>query len=233
MKTRDELLEENRIIHYLISKLNDAADEAAEEWKNWANLVDQERVSRILREIYTGMLDAAGKCTESESKNYINQQIEEYQEMNMNEIKVGNKYAVAVGRNEVEMEVVEKTERGWKVKTPAGKILAINNPDRFIRCLFTPEPETTPESPARSGRKMSMLGAAVEILKTASNPMSAKELIVAMEEANLWKSPGGATPHCSLSAAMGREMANKPNPRFIKTAPGLFTFNREGVTPNE
>ena len=228
MKTGEALLEENRIIHFLMSELNDAADEAAEEWKNWANLVDQERVSRILREIYTGMLEAAGKCTEAESKNYINQQIKEYQEMNTNEIKVGNKYAVAVGRNEVEMEVTEKTERGWKVKTPAGKTLAINNPDRFIRCLSQPEPQAAIETPASSGRKMSMLGAAVEILKTADNPMNSKQLIAAMEGANLWKSPGGKTPDRTLAAAIFREIAHKENPRFVKTAPGLFALNREG-----
>ena len=232
MKTRDELLEENRIIHYLMSELNDAADEAAGEWENWANLVDQERVSRILREIYTGMLEAAGKCTEAESKNYINQQIEEYLKMNTNAIKVGNKYAVAVGRNEVEMEVTEKTERGWKVKTASGKTLAINNPDRFIRCLSAPEPETTPETPARSNRnkprKMSMLGAAVEILKDSAHPMSCGELITAMQEADLWKSPKGLTPERTLAAAIGKELRDKPNPRFIKTAPGLFALAPQG-----
>ncbi len=159
--------------------------------------------------------------------------------MTANEIKVGNKYAVAVGRNEVEMEVTEKTERGWKVKTSAGKTLAINNPDRFIRCLTAPEPEAVPATLARSDRgqprKMSMLGAAVEILKTADNPMSAKELIAAMEEANLWKSPGGKTPHNTLSAAICMEIKNKPHPRFIKTAPGMFAFAHpvEGVVSDE
>jgi polyhydroxyalkanoate synthesis regulator phasin len=62
-----------------MSELNGEAESAAEEWENWANLVDQERVSRILREIFTGMLVAEGKCTESNSKNYINQLIREHE----------------------------------------------------------------------------------------------------------------------------------------------------------
>jgi hypothetical protein len=78
MNTNEALLEENRIIHYLMSELNGEADSAAEEWENWADIIDQERVSRMLREMFTGMLVAEGKCTEFNSKNYINQLIKEH-----------------------------------------------------------------------------------------------------------------------------------------------------------
>ena len=218
MKTNEALLEENRIIHYLISELNGEADSAAGEWENWANLVDQERVSRILREIFTGMLVAKGRCTESESRNYINQQIKEHRAMNTNEIIVGKKYVVKVGRNEIEVTVKEKTERGWQVASASGRVFPVNSCERFVKSLEQPEAPASPKS------KLSMLDAAAEILKGASYPMSAKELIAAMEEADIWKSPEGKTPCNSLSAALNREISGKENPRFQKTGIGMFAL---------
>ena len=218
MKTNEALLEENRIIHYLMSELNGEAESAAEEWENWADIIDQERVSRMLREIFTGMLVAEGKCTEFNSKNYINQQIKEYKAMNANEIIVGKKYAVQVGRNEIEVTVKEKTERGWQVSSTAGKTFPVNSRERFIKCLEKPEAPASPKS------RLSMLDATAEILKGSTYPMSAKELIAAMEEAELWKSGRGLTPANTLSAALNREIAKKENPRFQKTGKGMFAL---------
>ena len=231
MKTNEALLEENRIIHYLMSELNGEAESAAEEWENWADIIDQERVSRMLREIFTGMLVAEGKCTEFNSKNYINQQIKEYKAMNANEITIGKKYAVKVGRNEIEVTVTEKTERGWQVTTAAGKTFPVNNRERFIKCLEQPEEPKPQQSAPKS--KLSMLNAAAEVLKGASYPMSAKELIAAMEEAELWKSDRGLTPANTLSAALNREIAKKENPRFQKTGKGMFALaeNTQGGEP--
>jgi len=230
MKTGEALLEENRIIHYLMSELNGEADSAAEEWENWADIIDQERVSRMLREMYTGMLVAEGKCTEFNSKNYINQLIKEYKAMNTNEIIVGKKYAVKVGRNEIEVTVTEKTERGWQVTTTAGKNFPVNNSERFIKCLEPPEVPKSQQSSPQS--KLSMLDAAAEILKGSTYPMSAKELIAAMEEAGIWKSPAGKTPANSLCAAILRD-SRKENPRFRKTGKGMFALaeNTQGGEP--
>jgi hypothetical protein len=153
--------------------------------------------------------------------------------MNTDAIKVGKKHAIKIGRNEVEVLVTEKTERGWKVQTSGGKTLAINNAERFIRCLEEPE-ELSQNSqdlkPQASSLKpkLSMLNAAVEILKGVSHSMSAKELVVAMEDAGLWKSPGGKTPWNTVSAAIGKEIREKENPRFQKTGKGLFSLV-EGV----
>ena len=64
--------------------------------------------------------------------------------------------------------------------------------------------------------KMSMLDAAVEILKRTGKPMHVKEMIPAMAEAGLWESAKGKTPWATLWAAMPRDE------RFVKTAPGVF-----------
>ncbi|MDD5597229.1 MAG: winged helix-turn-helix domain-containing protein [Victivallaceae bacterium] len=138
--------------------------------------------------------------------------------MNANEITVGNKYAVTVGRNEIEVTVTEKTERGWQVASASGRIFPVNSSERFVKRLEQPEAPASPQS------GLSMLDAAAEILKGTSHPMSAKELIVAMEDMGVWKSPAGKTPANSLSSALNREISGKENPRFQKTGKGLFTL---------
>jgi hypothetical protein len=230
MKTKEALLEENRIIHLLIAEINDATEEAAEEWKNWAALVDQQRLSIILREMYTGILVATKKCTEFESKNYINQQIKEKQKMNTSDIKAGSKQRIKIGKNEVEVTVLGQKGKSWLVESATGKKFPVTE-SRFLRDekvetkpavvkkTKTPKPETSSPKP-----KLSMLDAAAKILKDASHPMSSKELITAMEEANLWASPSGKTPWNTLSAAIGREASQKENPRFKKAEKGKFAL---------
>jgi len=139
--------------------------------------------------------------------------------MNALEIKVGKKYQVKVGRNEIEVTVMEQTGRGWNVKAPSGNKFPVNNAERFIKCL---EVEAVPAQ--RPEKKMSMLDAAVETLKGSSCPMSAKEMIIAMGEANLWKSQTGKTPSNTLSAAIGREISTKENSRFKKADKGKFAL---------
>ena len=139
--------------------------------------------------------------------------------MNASEITIGKKYQVKVGRNEIEVTVIEQTERGWNVKAPSGNKFPVNNAERFIKCLEVHELPVL-----QTEKKMSMLDAAVEVLKVASQPMSAKEMIAAMAEANLWKSQTGKTPSNTLSAAIGREILTKENSRFKKAEKGKFAL---------
>ena len=146
--------------------------------------------------------------------------------MNASEIKVGKKYQVKVGRNEIEVTVMEQTGRGWNVKAPSGNKFPVNNAERFIKCLDVESvPILRPQvSGLKPSQKMSMLDAAVETLKGTSCPMSAKEMIIAMGEANLWKSQTGKTPSNTLSAAIGREISTKENSRFKKAEKGKFAL---------
>jgi hypothetical protein len=77
-------------------------------------------------------------------------------------------------------------------------------------------------------KRVSALDAAAQVLKSAGRPMRAQELITAMAEQNLWKSPGGKTPHATLYAAMLREGRDKGKAaRFTKVDRGQFAFNKE------
>lgn len=92
----------------------------------------------------------------------------------------------------------------------------------------------TPKAKKAAGeqkpKRVSALDAAAQVLKSAGKPMRAQELIAAMAEQNLWKSPGGATPHATLYAAMQREERDKGTAsRFRKVDRGLFAFNKAGA----
>ena len=228
----ENVLDENRILHSLISEhvRKTGNPQNIGEWSYWATL-DVEKANTILRETLTIMLVSEKLCTEYDSKNYINKLINErVKQMNANEIKIGSKYNCKIGANEVPVTVKEETGKGWIVESAAGKTFPINSAERFIRCLDVslpipqkPSPSLKPEASGLKP-KLSMLDAAVQVLQTASQPMSSKELIAEMEEKNLWKSPSGKTPANSLSAAILRECGQKENPRFAKTEKGRFTL---------
>ena len=79
-------------------------------------------------------------------------------------------------------------------------------------------------------KRISALDAAAQVLAKAGKPMKAQELIAAMAEQNLWKSPAGKTPHATLYAAMMRDARDKGSAsRFRKVDRGMFAVNNAGA----
>lgn len=75
----------------------------------------------------------------------------------------------------------------------------------------------------KKAKRVSALDAAAQVLAKAGKPMRAQELIAAMAEQGLWKSPVGKTPHATLYSAITREIATKgKGARFKKTERGTF-----------
>jgi hypothetical protein len=83
-------------------------------------------------------------------------------------------------------------------------------------------------SPAKSETKrMSALDAAAQVLATTGKPMRSQDLIAAMAEQNLWKSPGGKTPSATLYVGMMNEERKRGKAsRFTKVDRGQFAFNK-------
>ncbi len=78
----------------------------------------------------------------------------------------------------------------------------------------------------RKPKRLGALDAAAQVLAKEDKPMGAQELIAAMAEQGLWKSPAGKTPHATLYAAMLREVTAKGSAsRFRKVDRGLFELN--------
>lgn len=75
---------------------------------------------------------------------------------------------------------------------------------------------------AKTKKKASGLDAAAKVLKASGKSMNVKELTETIFKKKLWKS-NGKTPHATLSAEMGKEMAKKgKKSRFKKVSPGQF-----------
>jgi len=71
-------------------------------------------------------------------------------------------------------------------------------------------------------KAMSGLDAAANVLSTAKEPMSAKQIVEAAIGKGLWQSKG-ATPHATIYSAMIREIAAKgKDARFKKVDRGRF-----------
>ncbi len=88
------------------------------------------------------------------------------------------------------------------------------------------KPKSKKPGGGQKPKRVSALDAAAQVLAKSQQPMRAQELIAAMAEQNLWKSPGGKTPHATLYAAMLREITAKgKQARFTKVDRGLFEIN--------
>jgi hypothetical protein len=93
------------------------------------------------------------------------------------------------------------------------------------------ESTAPPAAPTIEGnvpsKKMSALDAAAKVLGETSRPMNCQELIGAMAVKGYWTSPGGKTPHSTLYAAIGKEIATKGDQsRFVKADRGKFALAR-------
>ena len=84
----------------------------------------------------------------------------------------------------------------------------------------------TTKPDAKDGKKLSALDAAAKVLAESTEPLRAKDIIDQMAEKGYWTSPGGKTPHATISAAIMREIRDKgDDSRFKKADRGLFTAN--------
>ena len=90
--------------------------------------------------------------------------------------------------------------------------------------------ETKVTKGEKKPKRVSALDTAAQVLAKAGKPMRARELVAAMADQGLWKSPAGATPHATLYAGMMRESRDKGTAsRFRKVDRGLFAFNKAGA----
>ncbi len=176
--------------------------------------------------------------------------------MKKNEVKVGGLYHAKVSDKLVTVRIDSThSAGGWAAtNTRTGKRIRIKSAQRLRGAAKGGAKAEAPKAPVAKDKKVeapvkattkkakpkkadgeqkpkrvSALDAAAQILAKASKPMRAQELIAAMAEQGLWKSPGGATPHATLYAAMQREERDKGTAsRFRKVDRGLFAFNAEG-----
>ena len=165
-------------------------------------------------------------------------------------ITVGTIVMVKVGRNEIEVVVTEITANGWKVKkVGSDREFIVSRIERVIAEPGAPEaapatepeaesaepeaeeevdtPNPAPESGRSPEKKLSLLNAALQVLKRSQTPLNTKEILAQVIEEGLWSPNGAKTPEQSLYSAFFREIKEKETPRVRKSAArrGAFEFN--------
>ena len=141
-------------------------------------------------------------------------------------ITVGTIVMVKVGRNEIEVVVTEITANGWKVKkVGSDREFIVTRIERVIAEPGAPEaeeevdtPNPAPESGGSPEKKLSLLNAALLVLKRSRTPLNTKEILAQVIEEGLWSPNGAKTPEQSLYSAFFREIKEKETPRVRRSA---------------
>ena len=85
-----------------------------------------------------------------------------------------------------------------------------------------PAPETPAEEKPADGakprKKLSLLNAAIEVLKAEGRPLNTRELVKLAKDRGLWTPTGCRTPEQSLYGAFFLEIKNAKKPRIRKSA---------------
>ena len=157
------------------------------------------------------------------------------------EVKVGSKVILKVRRNAVEVEILKPMADGdayWvrsissgkefmmpsaRIKVPTVSITPVTEPETAEDEAPNPAPECT--TAPRKEKKLSLMDAAVEVLKQSGEPMNKREMVKAATDSGLWIPTDCKTPEQTLYGSIFREMKIKENPRIIKSAvKGKFEY---------
>ena len=157
------------------------------------------------------------------------------------EIKVGSKVILKVGRNAVEVEILKAMADGdayWvksiasgkefmmpsaRIKVPTVSIEPVAEPDPVEDEAPNPAPECT--TAPKKEKKLSLMDAAVEVLKQSGEPMNTREMVKAATDYGLWIPTDCKTPEQTLYGSIFREMKIKENPRIVKSSvKGKFEY---------
>ncbi|MGH2272684.1 winged helix-turn-helix domain-containing protein [Anaerohalosphaeraceae bacterium U12dextr] len=154
-------------------------------------------------------------------------------------IKIGNLYAMKVGKNTLGIRIMSQNQDGhWVgVNIDNNKEILIKSADRLCG-PYRPKGDKTAQGKkkaagadkdAASGKELATtkpggLTAAANVLAEANEPLNCQEMVKRMLEKGLWKTEG-KTPAATIYAAIIREIRDKgAKARFRKTERGKFVI---------
>ena len=166
------------------------------------------------------------------------------------EFKVGDTVLLKVGRNKVQVKVLKPMAGGnaFMVKSLAsGKDFIMPSsrlnvstvsiepvePKQKVPSPAPVQPETedasTPAPESKPVKKMSLMDAAVAVLKESGKLMNTREMVKAAAEKGYWSPTACRTPEQTLYGSIFREIKTKEQPRFRKSATrkGSFEYAKE------
>lgn len=144
------------------------------------------------------------------------------------------KAIVKVGKNEINVEVLEEDANGFTVKSEStGRTFHVKSLVRRIEEAPAPAEQTAGAEAVKEfheptpapAKKMSLMNAAVEVLKTTGKELNTREIVKEAIDRGLWIPTACKTPEQTLYGSIFRELAVKENPRIVKgEAKGKFKF---------
>lgn len=143
----------------------------------------------------------------------------------MNEIKVGDQVLLKVGRNQVQVQVLSTMAGGnaFLVKSIAsGKEFIMPSariapPTVSVERIEVEAQNNTEPSPTAAPKKMTLMKAAVEVLKATGRPMNTREMVKLAVEMGYWEPTACKTPEQTLYGSIFRELKTKESPTIVKS----------------
>lgn len=164
-----------------------------------------------------------------------------------NVIKTGDTAMLKVGRNEVKVKIINSMAGGsaFMVKSlSSGKTFMVqgsrltmptddlesSEPKLEENAPAPVEPETdetqNPAPEAAPSKRISLMDAAVAVLKESGEPMNTREMVKAAIERGYWTPTACKTPEQTLYGNIFREIKTKEHPRIVKSnVKGKFIAN--------
>ena len=154
------------------------------------------------------------------------------------EFKVGDTVLLKVGRNEVQAKILKPMAGGkaFMVKSlasgkdfimPSSRLnvptvsIAPVEPKQKVPSPVPVQPETEDASPptpeSKPVKKMSLMDAAVAVLRESGKPMNTREIVKAAVEKGYWTQTACRTPEQTLDGSIFREIKTKEQPRIVKS----------------
>ena len=136
------------------------------------------------------------------------------------EIKIGDMATVKVGHNEAKVKILKPMAGGnaFMVKSlSSGKEFIVPG-SRLNVPTVSIEPVATASTPeAAPTKRMSLMDAAVAVLRYSGEPMNTREMVKAATEKGYWTPTACKTPEQTLYGSIFREIKNKAQPRIVKS----------------
>ena len=129
-----------------------------------------------------------------------------------NEIKIGDTATVKVGRNEAKVK---------SLKPMAGRnafmVKSLSSGKEFIVPGNRLNVPTVSIEPVKPTKRMSLMDAAVAVLRDSGEPMNTREMVKAATEKGYWTPTACKTPEQTLYGSIFREIKVKAQPRIVKS----------------
>ena len=153
------------------------------------------------------------------------------------EIKIGDMATVKVGRNEAKVKIlkpmaggnafmVKSLSSGKEFIVPGNRLdvptVSIERIEPKTEEVVAPAPVESEDAPnpapeAAPTKKMSLMDAAVAVLKESGEPMNTREMVKAATEKGYWTPTACKTPEQTLYGSIFREIKTREEPRIVKS----------------